>query len=801
MSQKFKKIFSTLFIIILSLYLLLWWISPFIFSQVLTKYVLPQHIALNADSTIRYNPFTAHLSISELRLTDLSDDNKTVAEIKTLALEARLYQLFFDDIYISEFDVDGLFLALEYKEDGFYVSGMNTSDIATEDQTSDETVNEDAQTFSYRLILPQLKLQNSLITLLLDGYSHNIKFNDLNVNDLALALHDQNFNLNIESEVNDAIAKLALKGRYKGSKGSFILDLDFKNINVLPYARHLPEAYHNLSGEFSYQAKHIIEIENENYDVTIPNIKYNIDQLTLKQSDLKSTLNSIELEGKKVNVKYSEKGELAFKGDFSSEISGLKVLDDTNQDVLTSLDKANINGINISTSKALINTTISDVALKEFVFSKVNNKDIPALLSLSLMEIKSIEVNQESLVIDEVSVSGLQGQSHLGTNKKLNNLIAHLQSDNKEAKKTPSEATKSTTKTSEATAETPPTFAIKLNRIHLTDKAVFDLRDQSITPEYKRIISLLHFNTGPFDNTKPDLASPFVVKGSSDSYGKLDLTGYSKPFKPKPEYKFKGTINEIALPGISGYIRPSLGYDITSGELDIKLDGELIGTHLEGDVDLFIKRIQLEESTDHEGKAHKNVDKSVIPYSSALNMLKDSDDNIKLNLPLSGDTTNPNFGLSGFMKILLTKTMTLAGKNFALSTVLPYASVVSFAVSAAGEYALKVNIHPLEYQPTQTDVPKNQETFLKEFTKLLRDKPDVSIKACALVVPEDIGKNREAKLTEDDKETLIELAKARVKNFKDYVISHNGIKSSRIIFCKPKISTKPKAKTQLVFDL
>ena len=109
----------------------------------------------------------------------------------------------------------------------------------------------------------------------------------------------------------------------------------------------------------------------------------------------------------------------------------------------------------------------------------------------------------------------------------------------------------------------------------------------------------------------------------------------------------EGQINEINLPGLSSYIKSALGYEIESGQLDLGIDVNFSGTEMDGKSHVLLRGIKLTAFDNYEDGSLS--DQTSIPFNAALSMLKDSDGNVDLDLPLSGDINGPSFGLSGFL--------------------------------------------------------------------------------------------------------------------------------------------------------
>jgi hypothetical protein len=180
-------------------------------------------------------------------------------------------------------------------------------------------------------------------------------------------------------------------------------------------------------------------------------------------------------------------------------------------------------------------------------------------------------------------------------------------------------------------------------------------------------------------------------------------------------------------------------------------------------------------------------------------MLKDGDGNVELDLPVSGDTNSPSFGFSGFITLLV-KQATIAGaKEYLTMTFVPYASLVKI-VMAADKHLLKIEVSDLNYSPKEFEVTEDQNAFITTFTELLKDKKDLQIKMCGVSTAEDLGQEKGKKLSIDEIGALIRISEQRANNFKRFMVEEQGISSSRLLLCKPRIDNTMNATPHIMFE-
>ena len=340
-------------------------------------------------------------------------------------------------------------------------------------------------------------------------------------------------------------------------------------------------------------------------------------------------------------------------------------------------------------------------------------------------------------------------------------------------------------------------FTLAINSFSFTDNSHINFTDQSIMPHYERDFTITTFNAGPFDNQKPKQESHFSLKGGSNKYASFNLSAVAKPFSKEDFYQLKGFFKEVSLPSLSTYISEALKYELKAGQLDVDLDVKVDKKDIDGNVVLLLRGIELGAANDHEAGTVKS--QTSVPFNIALGMLKDSDGNVELDIPLHGSTDAPSFGIRGFISLMIKQATMSAAKEYLLTTFVPYANVVNVAMSA-GDYLLKVRFNDLAFPVKETQLSDQHTEFLTQFSALMKDKPDTQLTLCAIATPQDINKPMGIEIT--DKAEIKQLAKMsekRLDNFKEYMVKKEGILSSRLLLCSPKIDSSVDAKPRITF--
>ncbi len=816
-----KKVIKYTLLFYISLYALVWALSPTVIRYFLSDYLESQQLALSSESSIRYNPFSSHLEIQDLSVSKRDRIEHPVFSLKSLEFELRFHQLLFDQVYVSEFIIDGLYLNIKKLGENLEIAGVmlplsEDAAVAIEQAESPEDVvgnsekevpadvseNDDGD-FPYKLDIPELTLKNSVIEFVVDESPHRVKLKSFVITDFGATLAAQSLLLAVDSEVNQSSLALDVTADLKNGDGKIRVDLDLTKIKLARFKHFLPESITTFEGLVSYSGQHTIELGADNIVIEWPKLSLLAENVLVTQDDITVELAKKRFDSRtmKLTLNTEDADEPAIiEGTAQLVLDEFKALYGSEEQLLSSFNQLLLKDIVLSQEEGNHQVLIDSIDLSGALFSDNLNDDTPALAQFSLLGINEVALTEQGISISDINLSGLAVDAQLSKDKVLLNLVdtgapADVASATAETSQPDEQATEPSLPQPEEPADQ---FSIALGEFTFGDDAHIHFTDNSVNPVYERHFIITSLKAGPFDSQLPDNESLYSIAGKSEKYANFEFSGSAKPFASIPVYHLKGFFKEVSLPGVSAYIKDALQYEIQSGQLDLGLDVTLEGTTIDGEADVLLRGIELTAADDHE--AGTVSDHSSVPFNVALGMLKDSDGNVELSLPLSGDTSSPSFGLSGFMTLLIQQATLSAAQDYLITTFVPYASVVKVAI-VAGEFALKVRVNDLVYPAGEVTLQPEHEVFLKEFAALMNDKEDVNLRLCAVAIAADIGKPAGTKIVEkSDIEKLKNISNQRVHNFKDYMVEKEKIGSSRLLLCTPQVNSDEDAKPSLTFS-
>jgi uncharacterized protein involved in outer membrane biogenesis len=187
---------------------------------------------------------------------------------------------------------------------------------------------------------------------------------------------------------------------------------------------------------------------------------------------------------------------------------------------------------------------------------------------------------------------------------------------------------------------------LAVDEVIFADEAVIALNDASLAQPIQHELRIAALRVGRMDMAQPDIATDVSLDAAYGENTTLQLAGTVRPFAPGgAAFDVSGQLDRLALPDISAYAADAMGVNLKSGRLKMDFSGNAANGRLDAETDWLIQRIELEELDEFaKNSLAEQVD---LPVDTAINLLQDKDGNIELNIPISGQLDDPNFGISG----------------------------------------------------------------------------------------------------------------------------------------------------------
>ena len=786
-SNKLIKIIATVF---LSVYLLIWAISSPLSKHFIEPILLEQGLTLSDDASIYYNPFLSQITISDLALFTSQDNaQEKVFSIDKLTVRLTLFRLLFDKIVISKFELNDAYLKVIKTPSQFIVAGIDINKLNANKPQEKET-EAVSEPLPYQLILPKLALNRFNIDVSNNEIPHQVSIKELLISQVKADQKYQTALVSLISAIDETALEITADAEFNNGQGEINNQLSITNYPLQRLKRYISELS-DLSGLLSLSVEQKITIEPKQINLNVAKAQLNTDQVAIGYEQQFFYLE--KLENNINNLK------LTFKNDEITELSGTSHLVLNNADIHHEKSSQKVAYFNQLTLEDISfhffnepQIKIANLIIDDILGSKNEETEHPPLVTLKQFNIQDILISEKQLSIDKIILDNLKAEAIIDKESALANLVTlPITAAEKE------ELSKVASTIDQEINPQQADFTISLNEFSLINDSQLSLIDNSVEPIKERTVFIDTLHLGAISNAidKQEQETPFELIGRSNKYAHFNFKGFTQPFAKEQKHHFEGFLKELSLPAVSRYMKKAMQMELKSGQLNTDVNVTLTGDQLEGNLVLLLQG--LETAIADSDEAGALIDQGALPFNIALGMIKDGKGNVELDVPLSGSTSDPSFGMSSIVTLITQKAIWMATQDYLMTTFVPYANIVSVAMTV-GEFALKLRFDDLIYQTKQIEPNKAQQDYLKAFIDLMQDKEDTRVNICAISTPADINLESGNKITNKKHiSQLKEIGEQREAAFKDYMIKHGDIASSRLLLCAPKIDSSKEAKPRI----
>jgi Domain of Unknown Function (DUF748) len=190
-----------------------------------------------------------------------------------------------------------------------------------------------------------------------------------------------------------------------------------------------------------------------------------------------------------------------------------------------------------------------------------------------------------------------------------------------------------------SSAPTAPASDIHIGGVTLVNGQL-NYTDNFIKPNYTANLTKLTGKVGAFGTKEGAPPADLAVQAALDDDSPVDIDGTINPLAPVAFLDIKGKANEVELTRLSAYSTRYTGYPITQGKLTVDVHYSLDQGKLNADNHIFITQLTFGDRDESPGISH-------LPVKLAVALLKDTQGNIDVDVPVSGSLDDPQFSLGG----------------------------------------------------------------------------------------------------------------------------------------------------------
>ncbi len=708
---------------------------------------------------------------ANINMLDLISSRVVVDEITLQDVKARLYRS--DDGSIS---LNGLQL-------------INNKASATNDEETQTSSNQ-----PLAFAINKLLIQSVTLSYQETDFQQQLVVNQLTLNNIkswqpeSIAAIEVDMALN-ESPIN-LTAQLNLFDKTRKFKGK----ASIQSLAFTPFVKYYRDYLKVLQGKLTLSSQFDIAMSDQISGQLENNVE--IADLDLQYQHIHQQNELIQWNGKTELIANS-----------SPQIQGtLQIKNSTTTDSERKYKVASFSSLSLQElAFAAGNITLDNFNLQNIKLAAQNRDH--QLLDLGQLNIKKVDfhLSPQSVAIKQITLNKPMLQVTLDEKKQLRQiepLMATIQAFSKNDKKA---ETVSGTATSTEQDKNP--LDIKIAKLILKEPGRLDFSDLSVSPNYATAI---HFNQIEMDNISSTEAADFQLALKQGDYTTVDIKGSGLLLDPTQQIAFKANIKQLDLPPVTAYTSAAMGYGMKSGVIDSDINVKIDKRNIDSLVDLRIDSIEVVET--QAKTAEQVTSASGMSIDLAVSTLKDENNIIDLKLPVKGNLDQPDFDLSLVINKALGKAMQSASLSYLKYALQPFGSLVSLfnIAKAAAEH---ISLPPIVFQSNSLELVDKQQDLMDKVVKVLKERPELKIKACGIssladqdaireiLITAEIAKREKLKKTSDEKqeeaksdmeiiipEKIIQqemksLADNRSAKVKAYFLKKGDLKPNRILNC------------------
>ena len=522
---------------------------------------------------------------------------------------------------------------------------------------------------------------------------------------------------------------------------------------------------------------------------------------------------------------FSWKGRLDFgqTGNLNSlkaaadvSLSDIGILHAKNNQHLLNLKGVDLQTIGVESPDKI---SVSGIILKELALlaapdAAPSSASDPSPLSTHEIALKDVRLSQQKeLAIESINLKAVKGLFHRDRDGKLAAIERWnaIQDDI-----LPAEQSDQTATDAVAGGKT-DAFKFRIGEINITGDSHLQFIDDSVDPAFAMDLKILEAHLSELDNGRPEQPASVKLLLSDQKDARLSLDGTVQPFSEKLNLDWVAKITALDLPPLSPYVIQSTGYRFTSGEMQADVPVKINQNQLEGKIGLVLYNPKVAEVKAEGEQAEEGKIKLTMSLDSALKVMRDKQNNVRLNIPVSGDISDPKFSVADAVNKVLAKALRKSALTYVKFMLGPYGIGIAAAEQLIGSTS-NFKLNPIPFSPGSDQLDEAAIEYLERVAAILKEHPKVQVVVCgvatdtdraALVEGSSTAAGSQPESSKDDDSAnenttdagLLILAENRSERIKEQLVKVNKIAIDRIIDCDPQIDKAAEAKPRADLEI
>lgn len=352
-------------------------------------------------------------------------------------------------------------------------------------------------------------------------------------------------------------------------------------------------------------------------------------------------------------------------------------------------------------------------------------------------------------------------------------------------------------------ATSPP---IRFQEITIGGNSNIFFTDQTLAVPYSTSLEISRFFIKELDSGQPEKQANLHLEGELEKTAPLKVSGSLAPFQPKPDINLDLVLKNYPLSSLSPYTVQSVGTALASGQLQVTSRMAMADDRIDLKNSVVLRK--LKTKTISPELAAELDNQLPIPLDAALAMLRDSDQNITLDIPISGPLDDISVGITQIIITALNESIVSAASSYFVYALGPYAAL-AYVGMKVGEQMLQVDLPPVIFQPQDKNLTEEHNDYLERIARILTDRPETDLQLSPHVAAWELdskektaaSQGKPIELSDAKRKQLMELGQQRATAIKKYLIHSHGIDTLRLLISNTVIEKGKDAQPQVLLEV
>ena len=791
-------------------------LSITIITLLVGLFALPELIRMGAVYWLNQQPDIQQVSLKDVDLNfftgevaltglSLSGDGQSSVKLKKIYLNLKISSLFQQRIDVESLDISELTLDVKQdSQDNTIVAGINLSNNQPSDEHSATKRTEDnpEETSNWGIGIQALAVSDLAINIIRPDLETTLAIDQLRIGEANTWSAENASPINLAMKIHGAPLKMTghISPFVDQAQAKLQLELQQLPLSLVSLIA-AQQGIENLSGALSLKLD-IEGIVGGDSNITS---SLQLANLTLTQERHDIALKNFKWQGNIQHRTPTAETDMGIRAQGSIGLTELLVNDTTAKVDLFKFSQLDINNLYL---KEALEATIEGINMHDIVAVSQAEKK---LIQLTEIDLNQLSYDGKTTIhIDSLDLNELVTNIQLNAAGEIA-LLKTLSTPDTESNTT--ENTEITKAEEAKPATNEPSWRVKIGQFQVAKNSQLSFTDQSVTPNYNANIQPLELIINDIDTGAPEQDISIKLEAKINELTQLAMDAKVRPFNERINMTAQGEIKNLNMPPLSPYALAASGYYLKRGQADANFEATIVEDKLDSKIHLTLNKFNLKAGDPEKAKTLN--DSLSIPLDLALNILRDKQDNIALDIKIDGDINDPQFDASKVINKALGNATKFAAVYVLKQSLQPWGAVYSIG-SYLGKKATTPRFDSVVFAAGNNELSEEQRQYIDKLTTLLIERPVLSLNICASASEQDrqalsppatepteenttnaqSSPNQESTAKEQvatvSNIVLLELASARMNAVKKLLIN-KGVDAGRLFTCQPTIDNIEKA--------